>query len=268
MGVTRVGDIDIYTEVHGDPDAPWVLNIGGSGGDLRQTFPDRSPLNRAFRVLSFDQRGLGQTSRPDGEYTMAQYADDAAGLIRHVIGGPCHVVGTSFGGMVALELVVRHPELVDRLVLMCTSPGGDHPSYPLHTLDQLPPDEAFAIRMRNTDVRWDPDAAEPIPGLGPVYDVIAGRGQSAPSDEVRDGVTRQLAARSRHDVVDALPTIEHDTLVCAGRFDGTAPLENSQILADRMPNARLEVFDGGHLFWFQDRRAFPTVIEFLSAARG
>lgn len=265
--VIEVGDIEIYHEIHGVEGAPWVLAIGGSGGDLRRTFPDRSPLNRSFRVLHYDQRGLGRTTIPEAEYTMADYADDAAGLIERVVGGRCHVVGTSFGGMVALNLAVRRPDLVDRLVLMCTSPGGAHPSAPLHELFDMDPDEAFPTRMRNTDRRWDPDADEPIPGLGPVYDVMAAEARQRPDPQSRvaQGLRSQLEARRHHDVVDDLPGIASPTLVCAGRHDGTAPLENSEFLAERIPGARLEVFDGGHLFFFQDRRAFPTVLDFLGA---
>jgi 3-oxoadipate enol-lactonase len=54
--------------------------------------------------------------------------------------------------------------------------------------------------------------------------------------------------------------------VCAGRYDDIAPMENSELLAARIPGARLEVFEGGHLFMIQDRSAFPTIIEFLRGA--
>lgn len=262
MATIVVNGIEIYYEVHGSDDAPWLLNIGGTGGDLRRTFPDRSPLNEHFRVIHYDQRGLGRTDKPDSDYSMADYADDAAALLERV-GGPCHVVGTSFGGMVALNLAVRRPELVDRLVLVVTSPGGDHASYALPELAQLAADDAFPIRMRLLDERWDPDSAEPIPGLGPIYDLVVEQQRAVAPPEVQAGLDRQLAARDGHDVVDALGSIGHDTLVVAGRYDGLAPVANSEVLVERMPNARLEVFDGGHLVMFQDRAVWPTVIGFL-----
>jgi 3-oxoadipate enol-lactonase len=267
MTFVSVNGIDIYCEVHGreDEDASWVLNIGGTGGDLRRTFPDRSPLNADYRVLSYDQRGLGQSSKPDVEYTMADYADDAAGLIEHVVGGPCHVVGTSFGGMVALNLALRRPDLIDRLVLLVTSPGGEHASYRLSSFESMRVDDAFPIRMRLLDRRWDPDADEPIPGLGAIYDFIVAERLAVPEPEVSAGLTRQLAARDGHDVVDRLGSIEHETLICAGRYDDLAPVANSEVLTARMANARLEVFDGGHMVMFQDRNLWPTVTEFLGA---
>ncbi len=257
--------IDLYYEVHGLDSGARVLNIGGSGGDLRRTFPDRSPLNRDFRVLSYDQRCLGRSDRSAGDLTMADYADDAAQLIAAIGWDRCHVVGTSFGGMVALNLAVRHPHLIERLVLNCTSPGGTRPSYPLHELGARgsDPEETFATRMRLNDVRWDPAAAEPIPGLGRFYDVIAAQGRETPDDAVVAGLRRQLEARAGHDVEADVGRIRHETLVCAGRFDQIAPLANSEWLADQIPRARLEVFEGGHLFMLQDRRAFPAMIEFL-----
>lgn len=266
MATIAVNGISIHYEVYGSERSPWLLNIGGTGGDLRRTFPSGSPLNDHFRVLHYDQRGLGRTDKPEVEYSMADYADDAAALIERVAGGPCHVVGTSFGGMVALNLAVRRPDLVDRLVLLVTSPGGDHASYALPELAELDPDDAFPIRMRLLDERWDPDAAAPIPGLGGIYDIVVEQHRAVPSPAVQAGLTRQLAARDGHDVVDALPTIGPDTLVVAGRYDGLAPLANSELLCDRMPNAQLAVFDGGHLVQFQDRAVWPTIIDFLRAA--
>ena len=256
--------VDLYHEFHGVENGVAVLNIGGSGGDLRRTFPDRWPLNKFFRVLSYDQRGLGRSGQPDGPYTMEQYADDAAALIEQAGWERCHVVGTSFGGMVALNLAVRHRHLVDRMVLNCTSPGGTHPSYPLHELSGMEPDVAFPQRMKLNDIRWNPSAAEPTPGLGVFYDVIAERARTVPSPDALAGLRRQLLARAEHDVEAHLATIDHPTLVCAGEYDGTAPLANSRFLADRMPNAELAVFDGGHLFFLQDRTAYPTMIEFLA----
>ena len=145
-----VNDIDVYFELHGE--GPPVLNISGSGNDLRDSPPGVIPLNRAFEVLHYDQRGLGQTSRPDGTYTMADYADDAAALIASMGWTRCHVVGTSFGGMVALNLAARHPDLIDRLVLCCTSPGGEAPL-------GVPPALRRPLATRRPALRPDAQAA-------------------------------------------------------------------------------------------------------------
>ena len=266
MPFAAVNGIDVYFELHGA--GPPLLNISGSGNDLRRSPASILPVNRAFETLSYDQRGLGQTSKPESDYTMVDYADDAAALIRSLGWARCHVMGTSFGGMVALNLAVRHPELIDRLVLCCTSPGGEAASYPLHELGRLDPDEAFAMRCRLTDRRFDPAADEPIPGLGGYYDVMVEQSKLPPDPEQMAGLARQLRARAGHDVVGDLASIDHPTLVCAGQYDDIAPVANSELIADRMPNATLRVFDGGHPFLIQDRTAFPAIIEFLESSGG
>lgn len=261
MPFVAANGIDIYYEVHGT--GPPLLNISGSGNDLRRSPASVLPVNRSFETLSYDQRGLGRTSKPETDYTMQEYADDAAALVATLGWTRCRVLGTSFGGMVALNLAVRHPDLIERLVLCCTSPGGEAPSYPLHELGDLHPDEAFERRMRITDRRWDPAADEPMPGLGRFYDLMVEGSKAVPSPATAAGMQRQLQARSGHDVVADLGSIECPTLVCAGEYDDLAPLENSRMLADRIPDAELRIFNGGHMFMVQDRSAYPAIIEFL-----
>jgi 3-oxoadipate enol-lactonase len=135
----------------------------------------------------------------------------------------------------------------------------------LHELVDLDPDDAFAIRMRITDRRWDPDADEPMPGVGAYYDQMVAGMRATPDPDALAGLRRQLAARAGHDVTARLSTIDHPTLVCAGRYDDIAPVENSEYLVERMRNAELRVFDGGHLFMLQDRTVWPTIEAFLGS---
>ena len=112
MGIFSEDRMEIYYERgqdyghSGDP----LLFISGTGGDLRNK-PNQfdSPLAKVFELIAYDQRGLGQTSKPDGDYTMADYADDAAALLDYLNLDRVPVVGVSFGGMVGQEFVLRHP---------------------------------------------------------------------------------------------------------------------------------------------------------------
>lgn len=268
----KSGPLDVYVEVHGptdpavDPEnAPRLLNIGGSGGDLRTLFPERSPLNKRFTTAHYDQRGLGQTDIPEGPYTMRQYADDAAALITELGWSSCSVMGTSFGGMVAQHLAIHHAHLVERMVLNCTSPGGSKASFPLHTIQTLDVEARIEINLGLLDNRWDPGQDDPIPGLGPIYDkIVEGYRNERVGDSLR-GFQAQLEARAHHDTNASLHRIEAPTLVCAGEFDDQAPLPNAMALVDAIPNAELRVFDGGHLFPLQDRTAYDVIIDFLSA---
>jgi 3-oxoadipate enol-lactonase len=94
MPFAAVNGIDVYFEVHG-AGAP-LLNISGSGNDLRRSPASMLPVNKAFETLSFDQRGLGRTSKPDTDYTMADYADDAAALVHSMGWARCHVLASAW----------------------------------------------------------------------------------------------------------------------------------------------------------------------------
>jgi 3-oxoadipate enol-lactonase len=265
MPFARVRDLDLYYELHGEG-AP-VLLVSGTGGDLRHN-PQRGRgvLEQRFAVAMYDQRGLGQTSKPDVPYTMADYADDAAALL-DVLGWPrAHVVGVSFGGMVAQHIALRHPDRVDRLVLACTSSGGaGGSSFDLLQLHGVDPDERRQRWLPLMDTRVDLGTDPPTfpPGLAPIAEALAHYG--APSDDpaAEMGARRQLEARAAHDVWHQLPQIAARTLVIGGRYDGQAPPENSERLAERIPNAKLVLCEGGHVFFLQDPTAWPTVADFL-----
>lgn len=260
----RLGDVDICFRLGGS--GPPVLFVSGTGSDLRQrpgVFD--GPLARHFSVLAYDHRGLGRSTSRDEPVTMADFADDAALLLSHVGWHRCAVVGVSFGGMVAQELALRHPDSVDRLVLCCTSPGGEGgASYPLHTLEGMEEEDRARIVIGLSDDRHGPQWQAANPERTATL-VAAAAARAVGQDEPgrRTGARRQLEARAGHDTWDRLEGLRQPTLVCAGRYDGIAPLANSQALAQRIPEARLEVFEGGHLFLLQDERAWPTIIDFL-----
>lgn len=259
----RVRDIDLYYEIHGE--GPRLFFIGGSGGDLRdEPGVFDGPLVRDFEVLSFDQRGLGRSSVPDGPYTMADYGEDAAALLRALDFGPCLVMGVSFGGMVAQELVTRAPDLVTKLVLACTSAGGSAgASYPLHELQDLPPRERAVRSTEISDTRCDAQWREADPERAEkVIELAMRRGRPRDADTAR-GQRLQLEARTHHDTVARLGSVETPTYLCAGRYDGIAPPENQRALLAALPNATLDFFDGGHLFLIQDRKAFGKIAGFL-----
>ena len=249
--------ISLYYELDGAGER--LLFISGTGADLRhQPRLSDGPLVNAFEVLAYDQRGLGQSDVPEGPYTMADYADDAAALLDLVGWDSCRVLGVSFGGMVAQELAIRHPERVRRLVLACTSSGGvGGASYPLHELADLSADERERRQFQLLDARWDADWREANPEMV----VLLSARTRQPMER---GPRLQLEARSHHDTAERLSGIGCPTLVCGGRYDGIAPPPNSEYLAAQIPGARLEMFDGGHIFFIQDPAAMPAIIDFLS----
>ena len=253
--------IELHYEIGGR--GPRVLFISGTGGDLRNR-PNvfDGPLADHFELLGYDQRGLGQSDVPPGPYTMADYGDDAAALLAALDWGPLPVIGVSFGGMVAQELALRHPELVQALVLCCTSAGGaGGASYPLHELADLPPEERMARNLVLSDLRRTPEWRVENPERWKRLMEMARAGVR--DDRNETGAALQLAARAGHDTWSRLPQLAMPVLIAGGRHDGIAPVANQEALAGRIPGAELQLFDGEHLFMIQDKRANPAIAEWI-----
>lgn len=261
----QAGELSVYYERAGV--GPRLLFISGTGRDLRQQ-PNAfgSPFPDHFDVVGYDQRGMGQTEKPPGPYTMAKYADDAAALMDALGWEDAHIVGVSFGGMVAQELALRHPARVQRLVLMCTSSGGQGgSSFPLHELEGMRDDERARATIAVADIRrgsaWQ--ALHPEETAKIVEGFIAAEEAFAHEPGWAEGRALQIEARKNHDVYDRLDKVAAPTLVAGGHYDGIAPPENQRAIAGRIPEAELAFFEGGHFFRLQDKAAYPRMIEFL-----
>ena len=268
MPFVDVRHIRIYYEIHGK--GPRLLFLNGTGGDLRcKPSIFDSPLAAQFEILAHDQRGLGQTDRPDIPYTMADYAMDADALLEALGWDRCNVLGFSFGGMVAQEFALRYPHRIARLVLACTSSGGaGGDSYPLHRFGNLSLRERALRVIPISDVRYDAawQAANPQQFRELVDQHVKGLLVGADEPGRKIGARRQLEARMGHDVYHRLPNLRMPVLICGGRYDGIVKLENLEAIHKQLPHARLKLFDGGHFFFLQDPRAFDHIAAFLHGA--
>ncbi len=264
MPFAQANDLDIYFERAGS--GPPLLFISGSGADLRiKPNQMNGPLPRHFDVLSYDQRGLGQTSKPDRPYTMADYADDAARLMDFIGWKSARVIGASFGGMVAQEFVLRHPAKVERLVLACTSPGGaGGASYPFHTIEHMAREERARFMIPISDTRRDTAWQKAHPEMYEQFVALAANDPFEHEPLRAMGYRRQLEARSHHDTYERLREIACPVMIAAGRYDGIALPATQENMAARIKGAQLKFFDGGHLFMIQDRDALPALIDFLT----
>ena len=267
MGAVPTVDVNgtrLYYERAGT--GPRLLFLNGSGATLATSRPLVEAFTGGFDVVAHDQRGLGRSRLAPGPYAMADYAEDALGLLDRVGWPTCRVVGISFGGMVAQEVAVTAPARVERLALVCTSPGGaGGSSYPLHELAELSDTARAQVWRRLLDTRFTDAWLADHPDDRALLDMLGARHAGAESEAVRRGERDQLEARRGHDVWDRLGRIACPTLVAGGRFDALAPPANSQALAGRIPGAALRLYEGGHAFLAQDRRALPDVLAFLAA---
>jgi len=264
MPELALDDVDLYYEVLGD--GPRLLVFNGSGSTIDSVRPLIEVLASRCTVVVHDQRGLGRSAVPPPPYTMANYAADGAALLDHLGWPTTRIAGISFGGMVAQEFAVTWPERVERLALLCTSPGGpDTSSYPLEQLREMDPAARAELGLRLLDERFTrPGWFDDHPGDLALVSRLAGSQTEESTVERSVGVAAQLGARSGHDVRDRLGRITAPTLVAAGRYDGIAPLANSRAIVAAVEGAQLEEFEGGHAFVAQDPDALVRVLAFLA----
>jgi len=226
------------------------------------------PFRQRCDTLAHDQRGLGRTAVPPGPYAMADYAADAAALLDHVGWSRCAVVGVSFGGMVAQELAVTWPPNASSAWRWCARrrAAPTRRRTPLHTLASLDAAERAAVAPLLLDTRFTPDWLASHASDRMLADMMARRSTEVQDPEQARGAAEQLQARAAHDVRDRLHRITCPTLIAAGRYDGIAPVANSEAILVHVPHAKLNVYEGGHAFFAQDPAAIPDVLDFLTEA--
>jgi pimeloyl-ACP methyl ester carboxylesterase len=164
--------------------------------------------------------------------------------------------------MVAIELALSAPERVDRLVLACTTPGG-RAAYAMPEVTVRLFDEAQTLPREVALRRFVENALGPEPDAGVVERIMGHRLETA---QPLEAWAAQAAAATTFDAGERVGEIAAPTLVLTGDRDNVIDWRNSELLAERIPDARLDVFHGrGHLFfWEEPERFVRAVREFLA----
>lgn len=239
---------------------PPLLLIQGLAYDRVGWGHGRHLLSERFRVVSFDNRGVGESDVPPGPYTTAEMAADAAAVLDASGFERAHVLGASLGGMIAQEFALAFPQRIDHLVLACTTPGGQS-AYPLPQVSvekfalfpTLPIEEALRMMVENSlsdeSVRKRQDLVE---------EIYAYRLAHRPTLE---GWQFQAGAAFDFDAFDRLGEITAPTLLLHGTADDVVDVRNGDLLLERIRNARLERFEGaGHLFFWEEPERFARSV--------
>jgi proline iminopeptidase len=204
---------------------------------------------------------------------MEQLADDAVGLADHLGIARFVVLGHSYGGFVAQELALRHPDRVDALVLVDTTPGqlgadeapGD---------DQGPPPPPELLALMGSVPSTDEEMAAMMPQLLPFYfhrtEVSEVQALMEGTVHRADVMVRGFEVLSTWSSYDRLPGITAPTLLLAGRHDVFTSFPQSHRIARRLPDAEVVVFDrSGHFPWIEEpERFFETVLGWLGRRLG
>jgi 3-oxoadipate enol-lactonase len=213
-------------------------------------------LAQDCRVIVHDHRGHGSSAAPDGMYTMAELADDAARLLRELDTGPVVWVGLSMGGMVGQELALRHPGLVGALVLANTTSR-----YPEAARANW--DERMAL-VRAGRIAEVADASMGryfTESFRTAHPATVARFRQRVLTTDTNGYLGCCAAVAGVDTTDRLGQIGVPALVIAGEADQGTPVEMAQTLAAGIPDARLQVLAGAaHLSAIEQPRAFADAV--------
>lgn len=261
----RLGQSIHYRDV-GDAERVVVLvmGIGVSGrfwGPLPEVLAKDAEL--PHRVLVVDNRGTGESARPLRPWTMAEMADDVAAVLDHASVEQARVIGMSLGGMIALHTAVRHPDRVQALGLICTTPGV--------FTGVMPPPSAVLALVRGFATGLKGESFERLMYPEGQRELARKRLRKRPLTQsfaaepfsFRMLGYHMLAAAS-HSVVGELSRVRCPTHVVTGADDVLIPPENSRRIAGRIPGATLEVLpDVGHDIMTLQPRAVHDVLREL-----
>lgn len=249
MPKVQINDFNLYYEIQGAGE-PLLLIYGLAGRGNGWKFQTEA-LSPRFQTITFDNRGVGETDQPEAPYSLAQMADDAAGLLDSLGIESAYVFGISMGGMIAQEFALRHPRRVRKLALGCTHPGIKHcvpsPAWVTEIFKSLPGKPREQVVRECTPINYSPVTQTHRPAL--IESLIP---LFADNRQRLHGYLNQINAIWAFDAFDRLPQLAMPTLVMTGTDDVLVPPGNSKIIAERIPNARLiEFSEAGHLFFIE-----------------
>ena len=254
--------VRIAYEVLGDGEP--LLFIHGLGYDRRGWGPLPALLAADFQVLIFDNRGVGESDVPEGPYAVSQMAADAVAVLDDAGIERAHVLGVSLGGYIAEEIALTYPDRVRKLVLGSTAPGGTRshpmPQAGLEAFGRFPTMEREAGLRLMVENSLGAHAVRERPEL--VEEIFAYRLERAPT---LAGWQAQAYAGATFDAYDRVSEIAAPTLVIQGGADTVVDPRNADLLAELIPDARVELVpERGHLVVWQEAELLaPIVREFL-----
>ncbi len=264
MPYVNTNGIQMYYEERGSGD-PLLLIMGITArGEVWEAHAEA--WSQRFRCIMADNRGVGFSEKPAGDYSSEMMADDYAGLMDSLGIGRARVVGCSMGSIIAQQLCLRHPQRIQSAVLMC--PWARCDRYARSVFEHM---KACKAHLDNrqfmewiqllifTKPFWDNDEA--YAGL------VEGRGDfdANPVPQPLHGLRGQAAACVNHDVRDRLSEISAPCLVIGGRDDIFTPLWMGEEVAEGIPNSDRHFYDGaGHAFHWEKLDDFnPRVLSWL-----
>lgn len=258
--IVNIGDINMAYSIIGEGD-PLVLIMGYTGSMDSWSIQMLEMLSNHYKVIVFDNRGMGKSESTDEPFTIKQFADDVSKLLDKLAIEKAHILGFSMGVSIALEMVLNEPGRVNKLILFGGSCGGNEEISPdpevMESLEDI-------LNISMTDAQrffrmFFPEVFiqqhRDIHKFMPVPEVIP----------TQENINKQFQALINWDgVYNRLSEIDKSTLVITGKDDIIRPPQNATLLANKISDAWLIKVEGGHgLMWQSPQKLADLILSFL-----
>lgn len=258
MPVQRVNGVDLHYLQEGEGDD--VLLLCGLGDDLTAWAGQTGPFSRRYRVTVVDNRGVGRSSLPDGEFSVRDMAADAAALCDAIGIGPAHVMGFSMGGAITQELAIARPDLTRSLVIVGSWAYSDR------LFRTFIESSAYFAGIADDDRKFlmyflASTYSSAVFEDGRV-DAFCDAMLENPHPQSTEAFQRTARAILDHDTRDRLGSIAVPTLVLYGEEDVICPPRHSREIASLIPRARIVGVPGqAHQPFQEGPTAFNATVE-------
>ena len=259
-----LGERRVYYEEHGSGDP--VLLVNGLGADHTAWVLQTEYLRNSFRVVVFDNPGVGRTEGPRGPYTTALFADVAVSLLRHLGLERAHVVGASMGGLIAQQIAVRHPAAVRSLAIHCPWWRADpYTSALVRSWQTIARSAGMPVLLRQIWL-WvfTPRFYEDRPET---FVELARQAAEDPRAQTVEAFCDQAEACLAHAALEEIAEIDVPTLIAVGDTDILTPPAHARALHERIRGSVLHVWpEMGHAPFWEIPEAFNRLNrDFLEA---
>lgn len=241
MAFARINDVVLHYRMQGRTGAPVLALVNSLGTDARIWDDVIALLGARYRVISYDKRGHGLSTAPEGDYKLDDHVDDLAGLLDHLGVDRLALAGVSVGGLIGQRFALRYPERLTALVLCDTAPKVGDAAMWNGRIDAVRRNGmasiADAVMLRWFTEAFRRDHADELAGWQTMFERMPVPGYAGTCAALRDA-----------DLRDAIGAIAVPTLVAVGDQDLSTPVELVRDLASQIPGARFEVISGaGHI---------------------
>lgn len=262
MPTMKVKDIGMYYEIHGEKNGEPLVLIAVLGSDLSGWAMQIPEFSKKYKVIAFDNRDVGRTSKTNISYTIDTMAEDTYNLLDRLGVKKAHILGGSMGGMIAQAFAVNYPEMVRSLILCATTSRWFKGLTILTIWKELNKTIPLELFIEESLV-WNLSrkTLEDNDFVKMTIEQLA----KYPYIQPTEAFIRQCNAIEKFDATDRLKEIKAPTLVLVGDEDILIPVRCSEELAAKIPKAELKVLPGcGHVLNFENAKEFnETILKFL-----